>query len=227
MFPSQLYNGVGQLTHAPSQNKWWMDAIAAYQAIHVASYEASKINLANPGTYNLTTPFGGVPTWNTNVGWGFPTGNTIFRVDLYPRATVWSCVIRLANVNSPVLYTYSVAINAYDYDTADRYFGIWFQKISGTMYTRYFCYNASRTEAVYGSGVYALAGVDTYRDGVHLSSIPAASFTFRSRLTIGGLVGLDNVPALWFEFNICAVAIFNRALSAGEVATISAAMAAL
>lgn len=53
---------------------WWLpcgcspeDAVAAYRAKGAGSYEASKVNLANPGTYNLTE--GVAPIWNATDGW--------------------------------------------------------------------------------------------------------------------------------------------------------------
>lgn len=43
--------------------------LAAYQAIGAASLAESYVNLANPGTYNLS---GGVaPTWAAETGWTF------------------------------------------------------------------------------------------------------------------------------------------------------------
>lgn len=54
----------------PPDVDWWdveeevgCDVIFAYDA-NAASYTASKVNLANPGTYNLTTGGAPIPDWN-------------------------------------------------------------------------------------------------------------------------------------------------------------------
>lgn len=50
------------------------NVIAAYEAEGAASYAASKINLANPGTYDITNEGGGgAPTWDATKGWIFPS----------------------------------------------------------------------------------------------------------------------------------------------------------
>lgn len=52
---------------------WWdldgaiTSCIAAYQPKGAVDYTASKVNLANPGTYNATE--GVAPTWDTTTGW--------------------------------------------------------------------------------------------------------------------------------------------------------------
>lgn len=43
------------------------NCLAAYQAKGMETFAASKINLANPGTYDLSD--GGSPTWDSNNGW--------------------------------------------------------------------------------------------------------------------------------------------------------------
>jgi hypothetical protein len=63
------------------RNKWWLangvvtgDVIAAYEGKGALSYEASKVNLANPGTndsYDNDTPV----DWDTVNGWDFSTNN--------------------------------------------------------------------------------------------------------------------------------------------------------
>lgn len=68
-------------SQAAAGGGWWdlngtiTSCFAAYQAIGVASYAASKINLVNPGTYDLMDGQGNVtnatnPTWDS-AGWTF------------------------------------------------------------------------------------------------------------------------------------------------------------
>lgn len=60
---------------------WWLsggisaaNCVAAYQAKGAASYAASKINLANPGTHNLADG-SAIPGWSSASGWiGTGTG---------------------------------------------------------------------------------------------------------------------------------------------------------
>lgn len=55
---------------------WWLggglidsgDVVAAYRAIGAASQAASKVNLANPGTFDLSDG-ASTPTWNATDGW--------------------------------------------------------------------------------------------------------------------------------------------------------------
>lgn len=52
---------------------WWYvpgkTCVAAYQPKGAASYAASKVNLANPGTYDATE--GVAPAWDAATGWSF------------------------------------------------------------------------------------------------------------------------------------------------------------
>jgi len=61
--------------------EWWLaggisaaNCLAAYQPKGAASYAASKVNLANPGTYNLSDG-AAYPTWDAVNGWTFVDGN--------------------------------------------------------------------------------------------------------------------------------------------------------
>ena len=62
-------------SQAAAGGGWWdlngtiTSCVAAYQPKGAASYAASKVNLANPGTYNLSD--GVAPNWDTGTGWGF------------------------------------------------------------------------------------------------------------------------------------------------------------
>lgn len=58
-----------------AEGGWWLaggispsDCVAAYQAKGVTDYATSKVNLANPGTYNLTEGVS-YPSWDTDDGW--------------------------------------------------------------------------------------------------------------------------------------------------------------
>lgn len=79
------------------------NCIAAYQAKGAASYAASKINLINPGTYNLID--GVSPTWDAINGWTFDGITTYLRTEnLYQAITTNNCsiVIGYSNLNNTV-----------------------------------------------------------------------------------------------------------------------------
>jgi hypothetical protein len=75
-----IYGGKGRFVPSIGGGafpKWWLsgsipaaNCIAAYQPKGAASYAASKVNLANPGTYNATDG-AAFPSWDTAVGWTF------------------------------------------------------------------------------------------------------------------------------------------------------------
>lgn len=70
--------GAGRQT-PPASGGWWLAGgipssacVVAYQAKGAASYAASKVNLANPGTYDLVKVGSEIP-WDITNGWKFPT----------------------------------------------------------------------------------------------------------------------------------------------------------
>jgi len=219
MFPSQLYNGVGQLTYTLSKgDNWWMDAIAAYQAIHVASYEASKINLANPGTYDLTE--GVAPSWSSDSGWFRTATNQYLKTGVVVTNSSWSIFVRYANI-IPIATKVYMAIGTYSVMIMPLY-----TVTQG--YVRHGKFIESPVSSK-TSGVSGLSGRKYYHNGELIRSLPESGGTYDpedlylfDQNYLNAPYGLNGV--LW---NISAVAIFNRTLSAGEVATLSAAMAAL
>lgn len=79
-------------------NQWWLsggiaaaNCIAAYQAKGAASYAASLVNLANPGTYNATE--GTAPDWAAGTGWTF-NGTTQFLISSVKVGSGYSFAIR-------------------------------------------------------------------------------------------------------------------------------------
>lgn len=99
--PMQPPFGPG-LQAAAASSDWWLtggipsaNCIAAYQPKGAASYAASKVNLANPGTYDATE--GLAPDWDTTNGWDF-IGHTTSRrlwTGITPENDqTWSMIIR-------------------------------------------------------------------------------------------------------------------------------------
>lgn len=86
----------GKRTEIGHHWQWWLGlrsagkfvnpyhCVAAYQAKGVDSYADSLVNLANPGTFNLSediedydglVPYSNPPTWDTVNGWSFDRGD--------------------------------------------------------------------------------------------------------------------------------------------------------
>ena len=70
---------------------WWdlngtiTSCVAAYQAKGAASYAASKVNLANSGTYALAEIGGGAINWDSSIGWyGFNSLTRCLDTGIYP-----------------------------------------------------------------------------------------------------------------------------------------------
>ena len=69
-----MHIGAGgvQVIHPRSDANWWQSGgasgcVAAYQAKGAANYAASLVNLANPGTLDLTIAV--APSWTAAAGW--------------------------------------------------------------------------------------------------------------------------------------------------------------
>lgn len=80
--------------------KWWelsgiTNFVAVYQGIGAVSYEASKINLANPGTYDLTE--GVAPSWTAGGGWVGAAGKYL-RTGITADQSTYSMMFRFANL---------------------------------------------------------------------------------------------------------------------------------
>ena len=106
IFPGSIYGSMGRLGAGKQTSAavpWWLsggiaaaNCIAAYQPKGAASLAASYVNLASPGTYNLTIPPGmTAPTWDTSYGW---LGNgKCLDTGIVPDPATMSAVARFAD----------------------------------------------------------------------------------------------------------------------------------
>ena len=80
---------------------WWNldggipDPTGAYQSVGAASFADSLVNLANPGTYDLTV--GNAPAWDAVNGWTGDGINDYLRTGITP-ADGWSAIVRFSGV---------------------------------------------------------------------------------------------------------------------------------
>ena len=198
--------------------------IAAYQPKGAASYAASKINLANPGTYDITEKNAGVePSWSAENGWYTYRRNddpmllaTLTGLTLAKSWTIITMFIRPATATGIYLgrVTNANYWGMYGADNAHALFAYWGGSninISDASY-----YTTTFTVHCIANGIY-------YRDGEGFG-------------TGGGTNTVDN-PVIGYMGNnnygssstakLGSAAIYNTTLTPDQVAAISAAMAAL
>jgi hypothetical protein len=198
--------------------KWWLaggvsasNAVAAYQPKGAASYAASKVNLANPGTYDATE--GAAPTWAAATGWTFPFPANKYLLCGAGWSGTYSALVRFANggstspgsviIGGPYpslgLFTNYFGLHAYRNGTSERSLG------------------SSQT-----AGVMAVAGAKGYLNGT--SEVANLDGTGSHATIYIGQTGPNN--SYWFG-DILAVAFYNTTLSAAQVAAVTTAMQAL
>lgn len=199
---------------APAGGNWWDGLTVAYQAKGAASYAASKVNLANPGTYDAGDGTA-YPTWSA-AGWALNGTDQYLTTGVTPDGNqTWSMLVAVSSGH--------VAIGLYD---SYKKFGLWTRSDYGGQRI------ASSGDGSYGwvgvapstPFVFGFASTDAYYNGADEGDIPdEADTTYSIPITIGKLNG----SSYWAAGTITAVAIKNGTLTAGEMAILMAAMAAL
>lgn len=180
--------------------------VAAWQAEGAASYAASLVNLANPGTYDLTAV--GSPAWNASDGWSggagdyFTTGytppDTSQSYTLFMKFKSGTCGVGTGGANR--LYVWNRA--------SDQVYGNGAGTIQGSAIT---------------AGVLCVAGSVAYLDGSQVTTGIGTGTGSRSTIHLREINGVSVSPS----GDLLAAAIYEDVLTAGEVAAVSAAMASL
>ena len=228
---------------------WWLsgginaaNAIVVYQPKGAASYAASLVNLANPGTYDAYA--GSAPTWAAGTGWTF-NGSTQY---LYAHSSGFSDLV------SNGAYTFCIrfacdgnvsvrqAIFA-DWDAAGANHSVC-AEIGGYLQTAAHLTTTQRRTAVgtdyLDSGESAVSTVlvnvgvtwlgvisltrNIYTDGVFRATDTPNVMANGTQLAIGR-GGLYN--ALYFTGRVIAMSIYDTVLSGAQVTAVHTAMAAL
>ena len=203
---------------AGSAANWWTvvgkTVLAAYKAKGAASLAASYVNLANPGTYDCTVDAFG-PTLGAS-GWTF---NGIFQhlntnLTHTDAGQVWSALIAFSGVTN----------NGF----------IMGENTGSTVTGLQMAPNYTSNRRLYDNGKYLLIGSGAVTSGVMGIAGPTAYYNGVSdgAINTGTLTQVNNTiyigrGSLYCAGNVAAVAIYSDTLSAGEMATVSAAMAAL
>jgi len=198
---------------------WWMAAgvtpIAAYQAKGAASYAASKVNLAQPGTYDATE--GVAPSWDAATGWSFLKTSAQYLLALvpYPGNQTYSAVVRFSDADTS---NTNPIIASSETDTNMVIGNRWNPGVYLIGQGNSFITPAPALTA----GVLGVAGRSCYLNGLSVGDVPAKIATNSSLVTFGRFFGIG-----YGTSSIHAVAIYSAALNAAQMAAVSAAMAAL
>lgn len=221
---------------------WWLsggvsasDCLAAYQSISADSYAASKVNLANPGTYDITNG-ASYPTWNAATGWTFDGVDDYLDTNLPGIDTATTIIVYINNFN-PVDQNSNVVVsttdndwntetsiflayvgaptNAWKADYLFLYNGKWYSELGEIITTG--------TPYVFGSSISG-----KYKDGSKTvwSSIP----NDYSLVTLNSyIIGAVYSPDLqsFGKLDVLALAIYNATLTDDQVSAITTALQAL
>ena len=206
---------------------WWLtggisaaNCIAAYQPKGAADLAGSYVNLANPGTYNLT--LGTAPTWDVTNGWIFTNaGATYLKTGVIPENDkTWSMIFKFSNYTAGGNWATPCGM----WSASGQGFAI----TTGAG-TKYGFYNGGYQggENSVTNGVLAVAGNQGYYNGVDKTAdIGTGAAAFEDDIYIGGP---NNIGTFYQAVNIYiqAIAIYDVALSATQVGTLTTAMNAL
>lgn len=217
---------------ALASERWWLaggipaaNCIAAYQPKRAASYAASKVNLANPGTYDATE--GVAPSWSSAVGWTFNGSSQYLDTGIVIPAG--GKVYSFFEYSSDVDGAYDMSIWGATASSDAVYLRIIHNYLSGTrvLYQWYLNYNRTPKNP---SGTFAMCGNATncqcYFNGAADGSPfshgwPGAFLSIylgAIHKTTGPVYGIGKLHAF---------AVYNTTLTAAQVAAIHAAVTAL
>ena len=200
---------------AAADTSWWLaggisadNCIAAYQAKGAASYAASLVNLANEGTYDLTTTVD--PAWSADTGWTFGTGTYRY---LYAGFSMTTQDLTIASRSNLI-------------DYGDSGLGrIWSSNNNALrQYTSTFVNSSSVSETATGSHIFILAGLELYTDGSKTDSLSSGSVVTGSSMIIGNS---STAGTRTINGTIQAIAFYNTTITGAQVSALNTAMAAL
>ena len=216
--PVTLQSG-GITNPMPSLGNWWLaggvspsNAIAAYQPVGAANYDASKINLANPGTYNATD--GVAPDWDSVNGWKSNGTKWLHTGVTNSVAGTWSIIVKLSNsAASSGAMGVSNGVGQYMF-------------IRNAVYGTYTLYIGSGAVGGTGnvlSGVLAIAGTNGYLNGTNIGSRGGGT-VFTQDIHIFGTSNASDTSSYLGALNIQSAAIYNTPITAAQVLAVTNAM---
>ncbi len=213
---------------ASSASTWWdlngtiTSCVAAYQPKGAASYAASKVNLANSGTYDATDG-AAYPTWDVTNGWIFNGTSQYLSTGINVGTNqTWSAIIRFSNVsNGGGRWLFGVL--SVDNSTM---FGIQPIDDQASPNVAYLNGKFVRVSPSLDNGVLGIAGNRGYRNGTaDGSNITTNTGTLRNDLIIGAC--RTSIITGFRSGYTQAFAIYNAALTSTNMSDLTTAMAAL
>jgi hypothetical protein len=194
------------------------DCLGAWQGIGAASYAASKVNLANPGTYDLTSrSTNEFPLWSSYDGWiMFGGWDQHLDTGITNIADAYTIVVRFSECAGDQMSAFGLTSAGQMFFFPNRY-GSTLSYHGSSVYA-----NPRMT-----SGVFAIAGTNSYRNGTLDSALGHLAGTVTgTNMKIGEYQGVrpgsDDC-----RIKVQAFAMYSRALTAPENLAVAAAMAAL
>jgi len=198
---------------------WWYVAgktcVAAYQPKGAASYTASLVNLANPGTYDATE--GVAPAWSAGAGWDF-NGVDQWLNSNVPANIANTFLVQYTNLvatggaryimGTSGSFTYRTGIEVHN--TAVRYMHGGQVDVSPSL----------------AAGNLGVAGTQGYRNGVAEGGSCGTGISDATKHYIGALNNSGS-PSNFHDVTIVAIAMYAEVLTDLEMAALVAAMAAL
>lgn len=192
--------------------------VAAYLAKGAASQAASYSNLANPGTYDLTTS--AAPGWSASGGWEF-SGAQFLAPGIIPSNNYWSVFVRYSSaVSGSLIGSYNTTNCAYAWELQPIVSGYrWYrQGFGGPIYP------------VLGtavSGVMGFSGRNAYFNGAWEGEMSGAWALPTTDPYIGAVNANSGSDFNYFSGKICAALIYSSQPTPAQVSAITAALQAL
>ena len=205
---------------AVATSNWWevpgKTCVAAYQPKGAASYAASKVNLANPGTYDATDG-ASYPTWAAATGWTF-NGSSQYLVSFQPDGTSdYTVVARVlwTSGNGFAFGSRSGTIRGPSVQPA-------WQTLNPAFY--YGNVGIGGSSVASNNGVYAVTKAFGYYNGAESVAINSTVVPPALALFIGRL---NYTTPSYYTGSIQAIAIWVGTLTTAQIQAVSTAMAAL
>jgi len=209
---------------------WWLaggiapaNCVVAYQPKGAASYSASKVNLANPGTYDANDEGAHAPSWAESTGWYCDSSRYLLS-GIVP-GSGWTMIARINNQSNSDPHANICGCD--NYTNGERFY----LRCKHNTTARVYGYgDAAKVIAngAFTSGVMAIAGANCYLNGVS-DGIAGTWKTTALPITIGALNSavFNSVASHALYGYILALAIYNATLTAQNISDLTTAMNAL
>lgn len=218
---------IGITIHTPclsADTDWWLagginpaNVVAAYRAKGAASYAASKINLANPGTYDCVDGVA-YPSWAAATGWTFVTASSQYLNTGILLPSSGSVFVQIANASAVVAHVVAGCSGT------TGVFDIW--PGNGAVVIYRYGTNYTTPSARMINGNLGIAGTQPYKngvaDGATLTNGFVASATYPLHIGRWNRPGDKN----YFTGDVTKMAVYSTTLSAAQSLALATAMAA-